>query len=98
MPQFEDQQLTRRVVARYLIARAPERNSPETIETWLEHNIGIAKGLARRIADAVYRGRNLLALAVQQGWPVENDKLVGAKDEISLYALATFRTAPLPVM
>jgi len=90
-----------RVMLRHLYGAAPKRNAPDSIVKFLVDKIGVPLGIARRIGDAVYRGRDLDSLSTQQGWPVEESgkgdlKLKGDKDEISLFTLSTFRTQPIP--
>ena len=45
---------------------------------------GISKGMAEDIADAIVRGREVLRLALQKSWPIEDGQIVGPKGSIAI--------------
>lgn len=49
---------------------------------------GVSRGVAEDIADAIVRGRNLDALALQKNWPMNDEgKLEGPKGSLDLASL-----------
>lgn len=70
-----------RVVARYLASKEafkyePKESKKSKVEKLMKtiHSVvGVSKGVAEAIADAFVRGRDLTALTLQKGWPIEVD-------------------------
>jgi hypothetical protein len=55
----------------------------EKTKDLLAEKAGISKSLAEKIADAIVRGRDVLRLAVQNGWPIDEDGLINGKLHLS---------------
>jgi len=91
-----DEQVTQasaqNVVRRYLAFKyQPKETKKHKVDRLMEHlrkTTGVSKTLAKEVADAVVRGRDLPRLAVQKGWPVDEDhNLVGPQGKAPLMGL-----------
>ena len=59
----------------------------ERLTKLIREKTGLSRSIAEGIADAVVRGRDLSALALQKGWPVEDDALEGPQGSLTIQAL-----------
>lgn len=78
--------LARRVAFRY-IPKEKKQTRVDRLMKVIRDATGVSKGMAEDIADAVVRGRDLDALALQKSWPVEDGTLKGPSGELSLSTL-----------
>jgi hypothetical protein len=45
---------------------------------------GVSRGVAEAIADALVRGREVNRLAIQKGWPIQDDDIIGPQGTLAL--------------
>lgn len=81
--------VARRFVAFKYQPKEKKEHKVERIAKALREATGLSKGVTQDIADAVIRGREVERLAVQKGWPVEGDRVVGPEGSMTLAELAT---------
>ena len=86
-----DTKAAQRLAARYRqsFKYEPKESKKSKVEK-LMHSIreatGISKGMAEDIADAIVRGREVLRLAIQKGWPIEDGQITGPKGNMAVPA------------
>lgn len=59
-----------------------KKSKVEKLMLRIREATGISKGLAEDIADAIVRGREVLRLAIQKSWPIEDGQIVGPKGSL----------------
>lgn len=75
--------IARRVAFRYE-QKESKKHKVDRLAKAIREAIGISKGVAADIADAVVRGRDLDALAVQKGWPInDRGEVEGSRGSLS---------------
>jgi hypothetical protein len=78
--------LARRVAFKY-IPKEKKQHRVDRLMKVIRDATGISRGMAEDIADAVVRGRDLDALALQKNWPVEDGTLTGPNGSVDLKSL-----------
>ena len=79
-----------RVARRFAFKYKPKEKKKSKVERltkFIREKTGLGRGQAQDIADAIVRGRDLSALAVQKGWPVEDGAIEGSKGSVKLDAV-----------
>ena len=82
------------IIARRVVTRVLKVNAFKDKET-KEHRVekltgkirdatGLSKGISEAIADAFVRGREVLRLAIQKSWPIEDGVIAGPKGSLAL--------------
>jgi len=66
-----------------------KQHKAERTSEYLRDVTGLQKGTAFAIADAFVRGRDVGALSVQKGWPIEQGVITGPEGEMPVSALAS---------
>lgn len=85
--------LTDRIAKSYIklaFKYEPKETKAHKVEVLLKkirEATGVSKGVAEAIADAVVRGRDLKALALQKGWPVTDGELEGPSGTLDITKL-----------
>lgn len=75
--------IARRVAFRYE-QKESKKHKVARLAKAIREATGISKGLAADIADAVIRGRNVDALAMQKGWPLnDRGEVEGSRGSLS---------------
>lgn len=79
----------KRLAARYRqsFKYEPKENKKTKVEKLMQtirEATGISKGLSEDIADAIVRGREVLRLAIQKSWPIEDGQIVGPKGSLPI--------------
>lgn len=72
------------MVGRYFLAREAFRYEPkeskkskiDRLRNFISKATGVGRRVAEDIADAVIRNRDLLRLAVQKGWPMNEEGFI----------------------
>lgn len=76
-------QLATRVAFRY-VEKESKKSQVQKLTRLIREGTGISKGKAEDIADALVRGRNPKALAIQKDWPVnEQGDIEGPRGSLS---------------
>jgi len=78
--------LARRVAFKY-VPKEKKQHRVDRLMKVIRDATGVSKGMAEDIADAVVRGRDLDALALQKNWPVEDGTLTGPSGSVDLKTL-----------
>lgn len=78
--------LAKRVAFRF-IPKEKKQHRVDRLMKVIREATGVSKGMAEDIADAVVRGRDLEALALQKNWPVEDGTLTGPTGTVDLKSL-----------
>ena len=78
--------LARRVAFKF-VPKEKKQTKVDRLTKVIRETTGVSKGLAEDIADAVVRGRDLAALALQKNWPVEDGSLQGPNGSLDLKSL-----------
>lgn len=78
--------LARRVAFKY-IPKEKKQHKVDRMTKVIRDATGVSRGVAEDIADAVVRGRDIEALAIQKNWPVEDGTLKGPSGELDLKSL-----------
>lgn len=90
---MEASELAKKVAARWAFKYQPKETKQHKVERLMKmirEVTGLGRGTSEDVADAVVRNRNLGALALQKGWPVNEDgELEGPKGSMTLAELAT---------
>jgi len=81
-----------RIVQRYLRTveafkyqpQEKKKTKVDRIKKLIRDETGLPNSAAEGIADALVRGRDLDALAVQKDWPIENGTIEGPKGSLSV--------------
>lgn len=85
--------LTSRIVRRFMAFKHDHKEKKEAKVTRLmkviREKTGLSRGLSEEIADAIVRGREVERLAMQKGWPIEDQVIVGPEGEMPLSELST---------
>jgi len=82
-PSPDVDQLVSRVAYRY-VQKETKRSQVQKLARLIREGTGISKGKAADIADALVRGRDLKALAIQKKWPVnEQGDIEGPRGSLS---------------
>lgn len=50
----------------------------------IREKTGVSRGVSEDIADAIVRGREVARLAIQKGWPIQDDEIVGPNGTLTL--------------
>jgi len=80
--------VVRRFLAFKYQPKETKKHRVEKLTDQLRKLTGISKTLAKDVADAAVRGRDLARLALQKGWPVdERNNIVGPQGKASLNGL-----------
>ena len=82
-----DQAMAQRVATRWAFKYVPKEKKKSKVDRLtklIREKTGLGRGTAEDIADAVVRGRNTDALAVQKKWPVEDGEIEGPKGTLSI--------------
>lgn len=82
--------LAQRVASKFSFKYVPKEKKQHKIDRLMKvirDATGLSRSIAEDIADAVVRGRNLAALALQKSWPVEEGLLVGPSGQLDLSSL-----------
>jgi hypothetical protein len=80
--------ITARVVQRYLKEafkyqpKEKKENKVKRLVQMIREETGLSSGQAKDIASAVVRGRDIDALALQKGWPIEDGVIEGPKGHV----------------
>lgn len=83
--------VVRRFLAFKYQPKESKKSKVEKLRVFLQKTTGISKTLAKEVADAAVRGRDLPRLAVQKNWPVdEKQYLVGPQGKVSLSDLLSW--------
>lgn len=61
-----------------------KKSKAERLTKFIRDKTGLSGGVAKEIADAIVRGRNLEALALQKNLPVDGGTVEGPKGNISV--------------
>jgi hypothetical protein len=77
-------QVMRRFLSLKYVPKETKKSKAERLTRIIRNETGISKRHAESIADAIVRGRDLDALAIQKGWPLEEGEVVGPKGRVSL--------------
>lgn len=83
----QDQASAQRVATRWAFKYVPKEKKKSKVDRLtklIREKTGLGRGTAEDIADAVVRGRNTDALAVQKKWPVEGGEIEGPKGTLSV--------------
>lgn len=78
------QNVVRRFVALKYVPKEKKKNKAERLAKFIREKTGLSNAHAQGIADAIVRGRDLEALALQKNLPVEGGKIEGPKGSISV--------------
>lgn len=84
-----DREMALRVASRFMTAfkyqpKEKKKSKVDRLTKFIREKTGLGRGQAQDIADAIVRGRNLEALALQKSWPVEDGQIEGSKGSLSL--------------
>jgi len=82
--------LAGRVAKRFsfkFIPKEKKQHKVDRLTKVLRDATGVSRGVAEDIADAVLRGRDLAALAIQKNWPVDGGLLIGPSGQFDLTSL-----------
>ena len=79
--------LARRVAFKY-VPKEKKEHKVDRLSKVIREATGLSRGMSEAIADAVVRGRNLEALALQKSWPVEDGTLTGPDGQLELSSLS----------
>ncbi len=81
------QTLAYRVAFRYQ-EKEKKQHKVTRLTEFIRNATGLSRGIAEGIADAVVRGREVLRLALQKGWPLGEDGLLeGPKGTLTLQTI-----------
>jgi hypothetical protein len=78
--------LARRVAFKY-VPKEKKEHKVDRLSKVIREATGLSRGMSEAIADAVVRGRDLEALALQKSWPVEDGTLTGPNGSLDLRSL-----------
>jgi hypothetical protein len=78
--------LAKRVAFKY-VPKEKKEHKVDRLAKVIRDATGLSRGTSEAIADAVVRGRNLEALALQKSWPVEDGTLTGPDGSLELSRL-----------
>ncbi len=78
-----------RVAKRFILGfkfepKEKKQNKVDRIMRAIRDRTGISRGVAEEIADAVVRGREVARLAIQKGWPLDGDEIIGPQGTLAL--------------
>lgn len=82
-PMMDYTSIAQRVAFRYQ-KKETKKHKIERLKEVIRSATGLGKGLAEDIADAIVRGREVVRLAIQKGWPIEDGKIVGPRGSLDL--------------
>ena len=84
---MSDRHIAQRVARRFAFRYEPKETKQHKVESLgrrIRDVTGISKGMAENIADAIVRGREVLRLAIQKGWPISDGVIEGPTGTLSL--------------
>ena len=79
--------IAQRVAERYSFKYQPKEKKKAKvvrITKAIRDATGLGRGTAENIADAIVRGREVLRLAIQKNWPIENGTIQGPKGTLDI--------------
>lgn len=79
--------MAQRVAFKYQ-QKETKKHRVEKITETIRSRTGIGKSIAESIADAIVRGRDVIRLALQKSWPVEDGILKGPKGTLELSTIS----------
>jgi hypothetical protein len=71
-----------RVARRFAFKYGPketQQNKIDKAKKLIADKAKISNGVAGAIADALIRGRDVVRLAIQKGWPIDEDGIINGK-------------------
>jgi hypothetical protein len=85
---MSDQHIAQRVARRFSFKYEPKETKQHRVEALgrrIHEATGLSKGMSESIADALVRGREVLRLAIQKGWPISDGGVIeGPNGTLSL--------------
>lgn len=78
------ERVVRRFIALKYVPKETKKSKAERLTKFIREKTGLSKSQAEAIADAIVRGRNLEALALQKDLPVEGDTIEGPSGNLSV--------------
>jgi len=76
-------QLSDRLAFKYQ-PKESKKSKVDRLMRLITDQTGIGRGVAKDIADAIIRGRDVLRLAIQKGWPVVEGAIEGPRGTYQL--------------
>jgi len=81
--------IAERVARRYVesFKYEPKEKKQSKVDRLMRHIrevTGVSRGVAGDIADALVRGRDVPRLAIQKGWPIEGDAIIGPEGSLDM--------------
>lgn len=83
--------VARRVASRFAFKYEPKEKKQTKVDRLMREireATGVSRGIAEDIADALVRGRDLRALALQKNWPMNDGIVEGPKGTLDVETLS----------
>lgn len=79
--------VARRFLALKYEPKESKQSKVDRLMRFIRDETGVSRGVATDLADAFVRGRDVSGLALQKGWPIEDDAIVGPQGTLDLSKL-----------
>lgn len=79
--------IAERVARRFAFKYEPKESKQSKVDRlmrFIREHTGVSRGVSEDMADAIVRNRDVLRLAIQKGWPIEDGAIVGPQGALDV--------------